>query len=86
VLAQKIGALARFGDCLGILVDFWSVWNGLGAFCKYISDVEGPVISLPNTQGLRHNSQQSQGPPWTTVGIYGVQELFLNGKTRGPGP
>jgi hypothetical protein len=42
-------------------VDFWSVWGGLGPFCKYFSEIEGPVVSFPNAQGLQRNLQQSQG-------------------------
>jgi hypothetical protein len=86
VLAQNIGVLVKFGNFSGIFVDFWNVWSGLGPFCKYFSEAEGPAVSFPNAQGQRHNFQQSQGAPYKIVGIYRIRELFFNGKICGPGP
>jgi hypothetical protein len=34
-LAQQTGVLTKYGNISGIFVDFWSVWSGLGTFCKY---------------------------------------------------
>jgi hypothetical protein len=70
VLAQKTGALAKFGNFSGIFVDFWSVWSGSGHFCKYFLEAKGLVVSLPNAQGLQRNLQQSQEALCKIVGIY----------------
>jgi hypothetical protein len=45
VLAQKTGALAKFGKFSRIFVDFWS---GLGPFCNYFLETEGVALIFPN--------------------------------------
>jgi hypothetical protein len=65
VLAQKTGALAKFGNFSRIYVDFWS---GLGPFYKYFSEAEGPIVCFPNAQGLQRNLQQGQGTPCKIAG------------------
>jgi hypothetical protein len=57
-LAQKTGALAKFGISWGIFVDFWS---GFGPFYKYFSEAKGPAAILPSAQRLWHSLQQAQG-------------------------
>jgi hypothetical protein len=51
----------EFGNFLGISVDFWSVWSGLGPICNYFSETEGPVVTSPNAQASRISLQQDQG-------------------------
>jgi hypothetical protein len=48
VLVQKIGALAKFGNFSGILVDFFECLEWLGPTCKYFSEVDGPAVKFTN--------------------------------------
>jgi hypothetical protein len=55
---KRTGAHEKFGNFLGILVDFWSVWSSLGPACKYFLEAEDPTIIPPSIQGPRCNLQQ----------------------------
>jgi hypothetical protein len=42
----------------GILVDFWSVWSGLGSNHNFFSETEGPTVTLQahRDRGLDYNN------------------------------
>jgi hypothetical protein len=73
-------------DFLGILVDIWRVYSGLGPNCKYFSETEGPAEKSLGVQGLRVDLQQAPGPNCKSAWIMEFPDLFSNGKFHGPGP
>jgi hypothetical protein len=75
---KRTGALAKLGNLLGILVNFWKVKCGLGPNRQYFLEIEGHAVNPPNIQGPCHNLQQPQGIPCKNY------ELFPKGKTHGP--
>jgi hypothetical protein len=65
-LAQKIGALAKFGNFLGTFVGFWSVWSGSGRICNYFPEAMGPAVNIPNAQdcGAIYNKLKDLFAKW----------------------
>jgi hypothetical protein len=46
---------------LGIFVDFWSVWSGLGLNHNYVLETKGPAATLTRAQGPQSNLQEDKG-------------------------
>jgi hypothetical protein len=49
----KEQGLLQFGNFLGILLDFWSVWCGLGPICRYFLETKGPTITSQKNRDHR---------------------------------
>jgi hypothetical protein len=73
---ERTGALAKFRNFSGILVDFWSA---LVPIYKYFSGTEGHAVTSQKAQGPRVDLQQAKGPNYKSAWNMEIPGLFSMG-------